>query len=138
LVVDIMTNQTHKPASVAMARRASDAAWAAYQAAADLAEADCARLRLDSHTQEQVDNLNHLRKSAIEAERHYRQLLDSASRLAAIRRAMVIDAENAINVEDEPVSPDFDPDDDPADDEYKQQSANERADWLMQAYPNLN
>jgi hypothetical protein len=133
-----MTNQTHKPASVAMARRASDAAWAAYQAAADLAEADCARLRLDSHTQEQVDNLNHLRMAAIEADSRYRQLLDSASKLAAIRRALIADAENAINVEPEPVIPDFDPDEDPADDEHKQQLADERADWLMQAYPNLN
>jgi hypothetical protein len=133
-----MTQHTHKPSSVALARRASEAAWAEYNAACDVAEADNLRCRIDAHTQEQVDNLNHLRKSATEAERHYRQLLDSASRLAAIRRAMVIDAENAINVEDEPVSPDFNPDDDPADDEYKQQSANERADWLMQAYPNLN
>jgi hypothetical protein len=133
-----MTQHTHKPSSVALARRASEAAWAEYNAACDVAEADNLRCRIDAHTQEQVTCLDRLRKSAIEAERHYRQLLDSASRLAAIRRAMVIDAENAINVEDEPVSQDFNPDDDPADDEYKQQSANERADWLMQAYPNLN
>ena len=133
-----MTNNHHHPASVSIARRASEAAWATYQAAADLAEADCTRLRLDSHTQEQVDNLNHLRKAAIEADSLYRQLLDSASKLAAIRRELIIDAENAINVETEPVSPDFNPDDDPADDEHKQQLADERADWLMQNYPHLN
>jgi len=128
----------HQPASVTHARRASDEAWEAYNAEVDMFEAYNLRMHIDAHTPDQITRLDRLRSAAVEAERRYHEIIAAAETLETIRRSRVADAENAINVETEPVSPDFDPDDDPADDEHKQRLADERADWMMQAYPNLN
>jgi hypothetical protein len=71
------------------------------------------------------EELDRLKRAWIAAERA------ANDEYAALMRDMAADL--AINIEPEPVSPDFDPDDDPADDENKQRLAHERADWLDQS-----
>jgi len=133
-----MTSKQHHPSSVTHARRASDEAWEAYNAEVDMYEAYNLRMHIDAHTPDQVARLDRLRSVAVEAERRYHEIIAAAETLEAVRRSRAADAEAAINTtEAEPVA-EFDPDDDPADDEHKQRLADERADWMMQAYPNLN